>query len=108
MDFWMFKVTAGKPDVPDRTEAKPSDFALNPLILRVIGSAIEIASGLTTDEMFTPPEDRLEHTIMWALDQLINKHSEGVQQIGLEHIRARFKRIMEEAREAEEAQEAED
>jgi hypothetical protein len=79
IEFWMFKVTSDDPQVPKRdppsttkseSEYPASDFSLNPVSLRVIGGAIEAASGLTPETMFTEKRERLETTVLWALDEL--------------------------------------
>jgi hypothetical protein len=72
----MYKITAEDPRVPPRETGKDaqfplSDFMLNPVVLRFIGSAIEEASGLTTENaMFSESKKRAEFTMMWALEQL--------------------------------------
>ena len=74
----MFKVTAGDPNIPKRDDPAISstDFALNPVSLRLIRATIEAACGLTTEQLFLARRDRLEATIRWAMNQMADEVSE--------------------------------
>ncbi|KAJ7814041.1 hypothetical protein B0H13DRAFT_1925035 [Mycena leptocephala] len=50
--------------------------ALNPDILKVIGGAIEVVSGLDVGSLLQPEMDRLEQTIHWALERLYSMAKE--------------------------------
>jgi hypothetical protein len=78
MEFWMFKVTADDPNVPKRDdpEISSTDFALNPVSLRLIGAAIKAASGLTPENLFVSRRDRLEATVSWAMNQMVDEVSD--------------------------------
>jgi len=79
-EFWMVKVTGNNPAVPKRDGPHPlSDFALNPVSLRMIGEAIYEASGLNTDSMFQPAHLRRTHTIQWCFDQMIQDEDDGTR-----------------------------
>jgi hypothetical protein len=96
-EFWMYKITSGNPDVPQRTEEafSTSDFALNPVSLRVVRAAIEAASGLNPDTMFQSTHDRLKTTILWALDNLIEDYDPGVQSAKIKKVKSYFEKVME-------------
>jgi hypothetical protein len=96
LEFWMYKVTADHPDVPrrDNPDIPISDFALNPVSLRLIGVAIEAASGLTIDELFVSRQERLIGTISWSLRQLVREFDNGAQKQKIEDMLKRFEKVM--------------
>jgi hypothetical protein len=100
----MYKITSSSGDVPDREDERfpPSDFFFNPVSLRVVGAAIREASGLTPQTMFQPERERLETTIMWALERLLAGCG-AEQATFLNRYRARFEKVMEEIRRLENA-----
>jgi hypothetical protein len=58
------------------------------------------ASGLTPKSMFQPERERLETTILWALDKL--SAGCGTEQLTfLTRFQARFEKVMEEIRRLE-------
>ncbi|KAF7342138.1 hypothetical protein MVEN_01801500 [Mycena venus] len=71
LELWMVKMTAGIEGIPQRGGDIPKHrLALNPDILKVIGGAIEVASGLSVEDLLQPEMDRLEVTVHWALKRL--------------------------------------
>jgi hypothetical protein len=92
----MYKATAGDPQVPAHDDANipPSDFALNPVSLRLIGAAIKAASGLTTEDLFDSRRDRLETTVRWALDEMISECIKEDQSNKVKVVQSRFERTM--------------
>jgi hypothetical protein len=97
----MYKVTADDPQVPARDDANipPSDFALNPVSLRLIGAAIKAASGLRTVDLFDSHRDRLETTILWAMNELILQCSQEDQANKVKVVKSRFEKAMNAVRE---------
>jgi hypothetical protein len=92
----MYKVTACDPQVParDNPDIPPSDFALNPVSLCLIGAAIKAASGLTTEDLFASRRNRLETTILWAMDEMILECIEDDQSNKVKAVKDRFERTM--------------
>jgi hypothetical protein len=77
IELWISKISAQNPDIPKRgddnddgKEFTKADFAFNPVTLRIVSSAIEEASGLTTQTMFAPKLERLKTTVRWAFEEL--------------------------------------
>ncbi|KAF8147029.1 hypothetical protein K438DRAFT_1989995 [Mycena galopus ATCC 62051] len=72
LELWMIKMTAGIDGIPQRgdTDITNRRLALNPDILKVIASAIEVASGHDVEGLLQPEMDRLEGTVYWALGRL--------------------------------------
>jgi hypothetical protein len=99
-EFWMYKVTAGDPRVPERDDQDitPSDFALNPVSLRLIGAAIEAASGLTTERLFDVRRDRLENTIHWAMKEIYKGSLDKEQKHKIRQIKKGFAQTMDDVR----------
>ena len=72
-EFWMFKVTAGDPNIPqpDDPAISSTDFALDPVSLRLISAAIKAPSGLTQ-------KIYLFHIVIaWRLHELGNEPNGG-------------------------------
>ena len=99
----MFKVTAGDPNIPKRDDPAISstDFALNPVSLRLIRAAIEAACGLTTEQLFLARRDRLEATISWAMNQMVDEVSDEQGRKIKRMIRS-FEKTMDEVEQLEE------
>jgi hypothetical protein len=95
-EFWMYKVTADDPQVPARDDHSipPSDFALNPVSLRLIGAAIKAASGLSTEDLFDSRRDRLETTILWAMNEMISDSFTEEQSNKVKIMKGRFVKTM--------------
>jgi hypothetical protein len=72
-----------------------SDFVLNLVSLRLIGAAIEAASGLMHKTLFMPQHERLETTVLWAMDALLVGSSNDKQHVLLNKSMAHFWRTME-------------
>ncbi|KAJ7119235.1 hypothetical protein C8R43DRAFT_1137120 [Mycena crocata] len=72
LELWMIKMTAHQDGILKRGNDDVSNgkLALTPENLKLIGGAIEVASGHTIDTLLQPEEYRLEHTVKWALDRL--------------------------------------
>ena len=67
----MIKMTAHL-DVPRRgkKDITEHDLAFNPHHLKLIAGAISTVSGLNIDDLLQPELERLEASILWALDRL--------------------------------------
>lgn len=72
LELWMIKQTAGMQGIPQRgdDDVAARRLALNPDVLKLIGGAIEVASGLDVNGLLKPKADRLEATARWALEGL--------------------------------------
>jgi len=95
-EFWMYKVTADDSKVPrrDSEDIQSSDFALNPVSLRLIGAAIEAASGLTFEKLLTSRRKRLEATMCWALKEMLGEYVKDEQKVLVERMAFRFNDVM--------------
>ena len=93
----MFKVTAGDPNIPKRDDSafSSTDFALNPVSLRLISAAIKAACSLTTEKLFVSRRDRLEATISWAMKQMVDEVSDE-QGRKVKHMIKSFEKTMDE------------
>ena len=96
-EFWMYKATANDPQVPLRNDPNipASDFALNPVSLRLIGAAIRAAAGLETEDLFTLRRTRLETTARWALNEMVEECVEDEQKVKVRRMVDRFEQVMD-------------
>ncbi|KAJ6533641.1 hypothetical protein B0H19DRAFT_1081056 [Mycena capillaripes] len=78
LELWMIKMTGNNDNIPQRgdDDVKNRRLALNPDLLKLIGGAIEAASGHEVDTLLQPEIERLEHTVHWALKRLHSIASE--------------------------------
>jgi hypothetical protein len=102
VELWISKISTQNPDVPKRgdesnngKEFAKADFAFNPVTLRIVASAIEEASGLTTQTMFAPKLQRLKTTVRWAFKELKGAALQDTDVRGLEAMAEAFKTVVD-------------
>lgn len=71
LELWMVKVTATDENVPRRDNCdKKGDMNFTQPLLRLVQASLKLTSGLTPGTMFQNENDRLQHTVQWAMGRL--------------------------------------
>ena len=86
LKLWMVKVTANNDDVPRRDNCdKKGDMNFTQPLLQLVQASLKLTSGLTLGTMLQNENDRLQHTVQWALgrlrDHIAVHDSEGSKKI---------------------------
>nr|GAT50122.1 predicted protein [Mycena chlorophos] len=81
LEFWMYKQTASDPDVPQRgSGTKASRLSFHPESLKMVGSAIKLASGLDVHGLLQSRVRRKAATALWAIEGLAEMAAQSESQ----------------------------
>lgn len=95
LEFWLSKISQTEIGRGSSKNQESKAGALNSKLLSVIETALRDVSGHATPTLLQPRLRRLEHTAIWALDEIACQVGKEETVTALQQVKAGFKKAME-------------